>query len=425
MIEQCLYKNPNGRYLDIRQDRIQLCGYDRCAAALMNVFGAWTSWKRLELSKLGKKAVQPWVFLSKRQLRYDLLGTFGEPSIERGISVLSGLDLLQTKKPEKICGAIWYLFNYEKANSMLKEIVEETSMDLPKHPKRRNGWVAQQASLGNNAEVNLDFSEDPFGNNAEDPFGNNAEDLSAIMPTNRNLNEEPNKTGTINPLPPLVPSEPENQSQNPEVPPAAGSPTLDGEGDSLEEQPRSTRRSWKRPKPERPHGMSDRMRQLREGAHKQAAAGVDRLIPAANVVTSAPTHPIDPGASYAQSETFPARWNRMVPARPVDIGLLAPNPKAYREPVFAQRFDEICQKAAALIAAGANVQFGFLLSTDRTTEQYRWQQLLAGQLDWMKPRANGNGKDVKKPVDGVAMAAQMRKERLEREAKERANQDAH
>ena len=117
----------------------------------------------------------------------------------------------------------------------------------------------------------------------------------------------------------------------------------------------------------------------------------------------------------------------MVPARPVDAGLLAPNPKAYREPVFTQRFDEICQKASALIAAGADVQFGFLLSTDRGTEQYRWQQLLAGQLDWMKPRA-ANGKEVQKPVDGVAIAAKMRSERLAREAKEReaaTNQDAH
>ena len=192
-----------------------------------------------------------------------------------------------------------------------------------------------------------------------------------------------------------IQNQPQSQSQNPDIPPAA--PTLDDAGDSPDPygdrdlegniipSTRKQKRSWKKPKVEKPHGASDRLRQLRESAGSNAGAGVAALIHPSRAADT-PQSPEAPGVD------FPARWNELVPAAPVDRDLLAPNPKAYREFAFAARFDEICRKAAALIAAGADLQFGFLLSMDRATEQYRWQQLLAGQLDWMKPKAGKTAK---------------------------------
>ena len=237
--------------------------------------------------------------------------------------------------------------------------------------------------------------------------------------------EEGHESGSINPLPPPGSFQNQNQlqpqSQNPDIPRTAAGPTLDASGihpidEETGEPVRAYggKKNWKRPKPERPHGNSDRLRQLRESAHSSAGAGVAALL---GPVRTADT----PRPSAGAFQGFPARWNELVPAAPVDPSLLAPNPKAYGEPAFAARFDEICAKGAALIAGGADLQFGFLLSTDRATEQYRWQQLLAGQLEWMKPKAA-------KPSAAKSVAAAAAKntrdliEEMRRESERKANE---
>ena len=239
--------------------------------------------------------------------------------------------------------------------------------------------------------------------------------------------EEGHESGSINPLPPPGSFQNQNQnppqSQNPDIPRTVSGPTLDGDrpeyGDrdldgNIIPTAGKQKRNWKRPKPERPHGSSDRLRQLRESAHSSAGAGVAALL---GPVRTADT----PRPSAGAFQGFPARWNELVPAAPVDPSLLAPNPKAYGEPAFAARFDEICAKGAALIAGGADLQFGFLLSTDRATEQYRWQQLLAGQLEWMKPKAA-------KPSAAKSVAAAAAKntrdliEEMRRESERKANE---
>lgn len=96
--------------------------------------------------------------------------------------------------------------------------------------------------------------------------------------------------------------------------------------------------------------------------------------------------PTQPAAS--QGQNFPMRWNALVPERPVDPALLPARPRAYADPVFSERFEAVCEKAKLLIADGADLTFDFLLRTDPKADgQYRWQQLLAGSLTWMKPRA--------------------------------------
>jgi hypothetical protein len=146
--------------------------------------------------------------------------------------------------------------------------------------------------------------------------------------------------------------------------------------------------------------MSDRMRALRESATSNAGEGVERLLAPQRTATASQEVAAPP-------MDFPARWNQLVPGKQVDSRLLGKNPRAYQDPLFLERYDEICRKANELVQDGADLTLGFLISQDRTTEQYRWQQLLAGQLGWMVKK---NGKAQAKPVDGAAIAARMREE---------------
>jgi hypothetical protein len=420
--ESCIYHPERDQFLIIRRHYVEMFGGDVDLAALLALFEFWTNGELDQFAKRREQGI-PWVTVAMPVIEHWMMNICGRRKIQDKLALLDKWGLLRSNTPGCQTSKS-YLLNIDGLNQLVHSGVKVDESFIGNFA---DGDAAITGSskevIGKSADQSQEVSKEVIGKNdrAYAFSADQNDDVSLLC-----LKKEEKKEEEEHNSPSLVPSEPENQSQNPDVPPAAGRPMLDG--DETQESARPGKRSWKRPKPERPHGFSDRMRQLREGAHNQAADGVERLMTPSRVVTSAPETPIAPGASYAQEETFPVRWNRLVPARPVDAGLLAPNPKAYREQVFAQRFDEICQKASALIAAGADVQFGFLLSTDRGTEQYRWQQLLAGQLDWMKPRANGSVKEVKKPVDGVAIAAQMRKERLEREAKERAaevNQDTH
>ena len=191
----------------------------------------------------------------------------------------------------------------------------------------------------------------------------------------------------------------ETKTQPPDTPPA---PTLDRDqvtpggaidfrtGEPIPQPPkRKTRFKPGKSKPERPYALSDRMQADREAKYNGALSGVGSIATPWQV---SKTPPMPPAASNGQVRDFPARWNVAIPEQPVDPTLLAQNPQSYREPVFAQRFEEICQKAKELIAAGADLTFGFLLSKDKNTEQYRWQQLLAGQLGWLKPRASAKSR---------------------------------
>jgi hypothetical protein len=163
---------------------------------------------------------------------------------------------------------------------------------------------------------------------------------------------------------------------------------LDEEFEDGEAVPRSKGRFPKRrignyQRAEKPHEKSDNIRRMRERNYEAAPS----------VTAPSNGHTNGHATPAVITPDFPSRWNALVPERPVDPVLLSSNPKAYRDPVFSQRFDDICHKAKALIAGGAELEFGFLLSTDKGTDQFRWQQLLAGQLEWLKPRASGkNGK---------------------------------
>ena len=109
--------------------------------------------------------------------------------------------------------------------------------------------------------------------------------------------------------------------------------------------------------------------------------------------------PYDSGVSYPACPPldFVARWNELVPAKPWEAFGSA-RPKAYEDPQFSARFDEVCRAAARLIDGGANITFGYLLKVDNSTTLYNWQVLLNGGLDWM---ARGSKKAGRSTPDWV------------------------
>ena len=91
-------------------------------------------------------------------------------------------------------------------------------------------------------------------------------------------------------------------------------------------------------------------------------------------------------ATEMPKTTFPSRWNELVPEAPADPELFPSCHKSYRDQVFVDRFDEICAKARRLIQDGADLKFGFLLK--ESAGRFRWQELLADELNWMRPKGS-------------------------------------
>jgi hypothetical protein len=156
---RCLYRPEGGRFVEIRQDCVQLCGYDKCAAALMSVFSRWTDFVT---PTCGDQ--EPWLKLSKRQLRDDMMGLFADWSINRAISVLRDLGILKVKEQDDIGGRNSYLFLYEQANALLKDM--EIQGEPPKRiPNNRKGWVAMKSAACENADGEIFY---PACENADD-----------------------------------------------------------------------------------------------------------------------------------------------------------------------------------------------------------------------------------------------------------------
>jgi len=367
--ESCI-DHPRGDNLAVlRQHFVDMLGGDHCAAVVLAYFEYATNGELARFARQGETGV-PWVSATMASIYEETTRLYSIRTLQERIVWLVNWGFL-CEAQDCIGKVKRYLLDVEFTNSAIAKNAVFT-------PGSSIGKIADLYSESRSAKT---VSKLPMciGKIADEE----ALVSSYVLKKEEVLVEENENSplcGLSNQL--------QNQLQNqpPDVPRPAIRPTLDRSGihpiDDDAEEPASAsrvKRNWKRPKPERPHGNSDRLRQLREAAHSGASAGVATLL--------TPTRTVDtPQSAGGAVIDFPARWNELVPVAPVDRDLLAPNPKAYREPAFATRFDEICGKAAALIAAGADLQFGFLLSTDRATEQYRWQQLLAGQLDWMKPK---------------------------------------
>ncbi len=90
---------------------------------------------------------------------------------------------------------------------------------------------------------------------------------------------------------------------------------------------------------------------------------------------------------------FPARWNELVPERPVDTDVVTESFPAYQDAVFTKRFDEICGKFRSLIQRGASLTYLDLFRRDSQTGVPWWKRGLMDGLEWMvAPSGNGKGK---------------------------------
>ena len=89
---------------------------------------------------------------------------------------------------------------------------------------------------------------------------------------------------------------------------------------------------------------------------------------------------------------YPAKWNSLVPERPVDVSLFTERPAAYSDPVFQGRFPEICEKFQSLIQRGASLTYADLFRRDKETGMYWWKRGLMGGLEWMVRNGSGNGR---------------------------------
>jgi hypothetical protein len=139
------------------------------------------------------------------------------------------------------------------------------------------------------------------------------------------------------------------------------------------------------------YGFVSQFSRYRENSPRPAAPAGDRALPGA---AEDPQHPLAPQrAPEAPQRDFPGEWNSLVTEALVDPTLMGPRPKVYSDPVFADRFTEICLKAQVLILAGADLKFGFLLKTVPGTGRYRWQELLAGELEWMKTKRKSKSRE--------------------------------
>ena len=149
--ETCLYKKERGRYLEIRWERLVLCGYDRCAAALMATHAYLTD-VALEDSPDAAEGATVWYSRSKSKLRQDMLNTFGEHSIDRGNQVLADLGILTIRPGEGVGKPDQYSFDYGLANQLLKEVDCRLVFPERRVPNNRKGGLARHRPVSENAD---------------------------------------------------------------------------------------------------------------------------------------------------------------------------------------------------------------------------------------------------------------------------------
>ena len=116
------------------------------------------------------------------------------------------------------------------------------------------------------------------------------------------------------------------------------------------------------------------------------------LAEAPEVPNQRPTPSTQPAGS---NRDFLARWNELVPERPVDPTLFTERQQAYQDPIFQTRFDEICGKFQELIKRGADLDYGDLFRKIKDTGVPFWKQALMNKLGWTVPGNKSGSRTTK------------------------------
>jgi hypothetical protein len=351
----------NDSFFSIRTSLKAICGGDDCAASLLDCLIYWDGVRRgavqQEIARAsGDKKYTPnlslWIYKSSSHWSEDLCGHYGDSSIRSAVKAIISLGYAETRwNPDNpLDRTPQYRLNYDAVKGALRKwSADPGNFKLPCEPSDPGGEPE------NECEHALKKTDGQGENNVCSYTETTITETTETPPTPHPIFEKPTQehsTGKITDGPAAIDFH-------------TGEPI-----------PNHFRRR-KAPK-EKHLGPIERY------AHLAAAPANSH---ATSETPGGLQHPpAPPNGCSASGRDFSARWNELVPNAKVDPVLLPKNPQPYNDPVFTSRFDEICAKARALIHDGADLKFGFLLRKEANFDRYRWQALLAGELDWMRTK---------------------------------------
>lgn len=399
--ESCIQHRAKERMVIIRESYVELFDGDHCAAAVLAFLEFLTNGEMARM-KMAEEEGEPWVKASMSRVVSEMMNHYSARSVQKSIDAMVGKGILGESQ-SRIGKIKSYLLDVDRVNDLLRRrcVIGKIADDEP---------TSEATSAATSAKLPMK------------PAAIKEEVESIKVESINTESPQPlleSKTQTSNPTTPTDEKEESNPrlgamaecSESQQVP-------VDDDGVPQEEKPKSRwpKRRWT-PKGQRqpkPLALSA-PRFLREPAGESEAD-----MPAARRAPAPSPTPASVADASAM-EALKAKWNEAIPQRPVKFP-----PRCSVDPMMAERFDDICAKAKALIATGSKTTFVTLFSRHAETGLLYWQRLLNGDFDFLLEP--GGGKQQQRGLSAEetkALAAQMRKEMEEREARtKRADQVA-
>jgi len=161
----CISHPAKQQLIIIREDYLEICDCDHCAAAILNVMEYWTNIKlgsaeQSEIdntiaAKEGLEASQDtelWIYKSHEEFQTELLNLFGMNKIGAALTLLKGKGFLTTRNNPRFGWdrTVQYLFMTEAIQTALSSLeLKSTSFKIKasKGAKLKNGSVENKAAI--------------------------------------------------------------------------------------------------------------------------------------------------------------------------------------------------------------------------------------------------------------------------------------
>jgi hypothetical protein len=392
------------RAVPLREELLRFFDWDYCAALIANSLERQTAFALDALESRGEEEGLLWVQLSEEWLHEDMLRLYSVKPIRECLNRLVAKGVVVTAK-ESIGKVKNLLYDYNLVNRCVMERI--TFSQLPDTNQSELSYPTGKITDGKKWED---------GGEPQDSHRQFSRKIAVELPkTDRAYNKVLQIQNTDSQI--SLPSFSESKNQNTSDPLEPVDPET---GEILETlKPKTRWRPGSRKKePRVGNGMSDRMRQLRQTAQDAAGAGVAALLDPQRQSTG-------PQVPAKAPMDFPARWNELVPACPVEWNSRIDKPlldAALRDEVLAPRFEEICQKAQAIHEANPSetewLTFRWILRYKDGAPN--WWKIASGEI---RPKKTTSA--TPKVADGVAIAAKMRAEmKLKKEQEDAARAKA-
>ncbi len=395
----------------------ELFGGDVCCSGIISIIDFLTMGKLNEFEAISESEGLLWVRISLDQIYYQLNGMYAIRRIQDRLRFLNAEEFVQVPSDQSLFGrksstALAFLLNRQKISDVYR-----SGLTVPYREIAAGEEEKMPTIVGATTPVCLPTKR--------------GENVAVCQQNEGALNLKEVKEEEETEKPPYSPPTFEAEDQNP----THHGGVIDRDtGEYREERKfskpfRAGRRGGRGKNDTDPNSTSACLKRFQEAAAARSASATVAQVASPGPPSGSKTPESSQQPKNPASVDFPARWNELIPERPVDAALLARHPKAYDHPIWIERFEDICRKAKKLIADGATdiLQFGFLLKVDpKNDNQYRFQQLLLNGMSWVIPRTDGNGSSggKPKPPDGKAMARKREEEKLrkQQEEAERENQ---